>query len=78
LKTGGYLNEEFPGGAESHKALLTKERFKVAIGARVINRTAVVRDPYARRCGRGEAVGFLPIPIGPKKILDRFAHGGYT
>jgi hypothetical protein len=29
LKTGGYLNEKFPGGAESHKALLEMEGFKV-------------------------------------------------
>jgi len=29
LKTGGYLNEKFPGGTESHKALLEKEGFKV-------------------------------------------------
>lgn len=29
LKTDGYLNEKFPGGAESHKALLEKEGFKV-------------------------------------------------
>jgi len=29
LKTDGHLNEKFPGGAESHKALLEKEGFKV-------------------------------------------------
>ncbi len=29
LKTDGYLNEKFPGGAESHKALLEKEGFRV-------------------------------------------------
>jgi hypothetical protein len=29
LKAGGYLNEKFPGGAESHKALLEMEGFKV-------------------------------------------------
>jgi alkylated DNA nucleotide flippase Atl1 len=29
LKTGGYLNEKFPGGAEAHKALLEKEGFNV-------------------------------------------------
>jgi len=29
----------------------------------LINRTAVVRDPYARWCGRGGAARFLPIPI---------------
>jgi hypothetical protein len=29
LKAGGYLNEKFPGGAESHKALLENEGFKV-------------------------------------------------
>jgi len=29
LKTDGYLNEKFPGGAESHKVLLEKEGFKV-------------------------------------------------
>jgi alkylated DNA nucleotide flippase Atl1 len=29
LKADGYLNEKFPGGAESHKALLEKEGFKV-------------------------------------------------
>jgi alkylated DNA nucleotide flippase Atl1 len=29
LKADGYLNEKFPGGAESHKALLEAEGFKV-------------------------------------------------
>ena len=29
LKAGGYLNEKYPGGAESHKTLLEKEGFKV-------------------------------------------------
>jgi alkylated DNA nucleotide flippase Atl1 len=29
LKADGYLNDKFPGGAESHKALLEKEGFKV-------------------------------------------------
>lgn len=29
LKAGGYLNEKFPGGAESQKALLEQEGFKV-------------------------------------------------
>ena len=29
----------------------------------LVNRTAVVRDPYARWCGRGEAARPLPIPI---------------
>jgi len=29
LKADGYLNEKFPGGAESHMALLEKEGFKV-------------------------------------------------
>jgi len=29
LKADGYLNEKFPGGAESHKALLEIEGFKV-------------------------------------------------
>ncbi len=29
LKADGYLNEKFPGGAESHKALLENEGFKV-------------------------------------------------
>ena len=29
----------------------------------LINRTAVVRDPYARWCGRGEVARPLPIPI---------------
>lgn len=29
LKSDGYLNDKFPGGAESHKALLEKEGFKV-------------------------------------------------
>ena len=29
LKADGYLNEKFPGGAESHKALLEMEGFKV-------------------------------------------------
>ncbi len=28
-----------------------------------INRTAEVRDPYARWCGRGEAERLPPIPI---------------
>ena len=28
-----------------------------------ISRTAEVRDPYARWCGRGEAVRLPPIPI---------------
>lgn len=30
----------------------------------LINRTAMVRDPYAWWCGRGEVVRPLPIPIG--------------
>ncbi len=30
LKTDGYLNEKFPGGAEAHKALLEAEGFAVA------------------------------------------------
>jgi len=29
LKTDGYLNEKFPGGAEAHQALLESEGFKV-------------------------------------------------
>jgi alkylated DNA nucleotide flippase Atl1 len=29
LKADGYLNEKFPGGAESHKALLEEEGFTV-------------------------------------------------
>jgi alkylated DNA nucleotide flippase Atl1 len=29
LKSGGFLNEKFPGGAEAHKALLENEGFKV-------------------------------------------------
>jgi len=29
LKADGFLNEKFPGGAESHKALLENEGFKV-------------------------------------------------
>jgi hypothetical protein len=33
----------------------------------LVNRTAVVRDPYARWCGRGEAVRPLPIPISNEK-----------
>jgi hypothetical protein len=33
----------------------------------LINRTALVRDPYARWCGRGEVVRPLTIPIGPHK-----------
>ena len=33
-----------------------------------INRTAVVRDPYARWCGRRGIVRCLPIPIMPKRI----------
>lgn len=34
LKTDGYLNEKSPGGAESHKALLEKEGFKVVIAGK--------------------------------------------
>ena len=30
LKAGGYLNQKFPGGIESHKELLEKEGFNVA------------------------------------------------
>jgi alkylated DNA nucleotide flippase Atl1 len=30
LKADGFLNEKFPGGAESHKALLEKKGFEVA------------------------------------------------
>jgi hypothetical protein len=29
LKTGGFLNEKYPGGAENHKKLLEKEGFKI-------------------------------------------------
>jgi alkylated DNA nucleotide flippase Atl1 len=29
LKADGYLNDKYPGGAESHKALLEKEGFRV-------------------------------------------------
>ncbi len=29
LKTGGFLNEKYPGGAETHKKLLEKEGFKI-------------------------------------------------
>lgn len=29
LKADGYLNDKFPGGAESHKALLEEEGFKI-------------------------------------------------
>ncbi len=29
LKSGGFLNEKYPGGAETHKKLLEKEGFKV-------------------------------------------------
>jgi alkylated DNA nucleotide flippase Atl1 len=29
LKTGGFLNEKYPGGAEAHKKLLEKEAFKI-------------------------------------------------
>ena len=29
LKADGYLNDKFPGGAESHKALLEREGFKI-------------------------------------------------
>jgi alkylated DNA nucleotide flippase Atl1 len=29
LKTGGFLNEKYPGGAEVHKKLLEKEGFKI-------------------------------------------------
>ena len=37
----------------------------VGINAEAINRTAVVRDPYARWCGRRGAARPLPIPIVP-------------
>jgi hypothetical protein len=36
---------------------------KIACQTDLVNRTAVVRDPYARWCGRREAVRLLPIPI---------------
>ena len=29
LKAGGFLNEKYPGGAETHKRLLEKEGFKI-------------------------------------------------
>ena len=29
LKAGGFLNEKYPGGAESHKKLLEREGFKI-------------------------------------------------
>ena len=29
LKSGGFLNEKFPGGAEAHKKLLEKEGYKI-------------------------------------------------
>ncbi len=29
LKTNGFLNEKYPGGAEAHKKLLEKEEFEV-------------------------------------------------
>ncbi len=29
LKTGGYLNEKYPGGSEAHKKLLEEEGFRV-------------------------------------------------
>lgn len=29
LKSGGYLNEKYPGGARAHKALLEKEGFRI-------------------------------------------------
>jgi len=29
LKAGGFLNEKYPGGAEAHKRLLEKEKFKI-------------------------------------------------
>ncbi len=32
----------------------------------LISRTAEVRDPYARWCGRGEAARLPPIPIKPQ------------
>jgi hypothetical protein len=42
----------------------------------LINRTAVVRDPYARWCGRGEAVRPLPIPIrGKNKNANKIGIG---
>jgi len=48
----------------------------VGINAEAINRTAVVRDPYARWCGRRGAARPLPIPIrqnedkeGNKRII---------
>jgi len=33
-----------------------------------INRTAVVRDPYARWCGRRGIVRCLPMPIRQKRL----------
>ena len=48
-----------------------------------LTRTAVVRDPYARWCGRGEAVRPLPIPIRRhldsgsfRKLSSPLARGG--
>jgi hypothetical protein len=29
LKSGGFLNEKYPGGAEAHKKLLEREGFKI-------------------------------------------------
>ena len=36
-----------------------------------ISRTAEVRDPYARWCGRGEAVRLPPIPIRAENIYKK-------
>ena len=42
-----------------------KKTLRLVSLADQINRTAVVRDPYAQWCGRGEVVRPLPIPIIP-------------
>ena len=40
-----------------------------------LGRTAVVRDPYARWCGRGGVARRPPIPIDPKNVIPRkFVH----
>ncbi len=44
----------------------------------LINRTAVVRDPYARWCGRREVVRPLPIPIMCIVFINNLDHQSIT
>jgi len=41
----------------------------------LVDRTAVVRDPYARWCGRGAAARPLPIPIIAPRKARRILQG---